>query len=144
MKWYKILLIIFIIAIVIYALNSTYTTILTNLPENVKSNVEEYDNSKNITIALFHANWCGHCVQYRKSGKFINTYNTIKSDPSMSNITFTEYEFDNNKDLANKYNINSFPTIVAIDSNGNLLSTFNGNRSNSDELIAFAKKNLNK
>jgi len=144
MKWYKLLLIIFIIGIVIYALNSSYSDILNNLPESMRSNVEKYDNSNNITIALFHATWCGHCVQYRKAGTFMNTYNSINSDPSMSNIKFIEYEFDNNKNLATKYNINSFPTIVAIDSDGNLLSTFNGDRSSSDELIAFAKKNLNK
>ena len=142
MKWYKFFLIIFVISIIICALNMTYTDILKNLPANMRTTVEKFNDNNKVNICLFHASWCGHCRTYKEKGTFMNTYNNeILANPKLDNIIFLEYDFDQNKNLATKYNINSFPTIVSIDNNGELIETFSGNRDNSKELVDFAIKN---
>jgi thiol-disulfide isomerase/thioredoxin len=138
MKFFKKLFWIAVIAIVVYAVYLTYNDIIKNLPSKPK---EGFDNPS-IKISLFHAEWCPHCVNYLKSNVFMSTYDKLKSNPKYSSVVFEEIDYDQNKDLAEKYGINSFPTIVAISSDGHLLKKFSGDRSSRADLTSFVDEIL--
>lgn len=95
--------------------------------------IEKFEQKK-IKIALFHAKWCHHCVTFIDSKIFEDAEKAVNN----SNIEFVKYDFDKNKQLANKYNINGFPTIVALSEDGKLIATFEGDRSNVEPLKKFA------
>lgn len=112
-------------------------------PKKAGSDAGSSDGGGGVRIALFHAEWCGHCVTYIKSNVFMNTYNTrIATDAQFENVSYVMYDADTNKELVKKYNIHGFPTIVALDSSGRLIDTFAGDRNNSDELLRFTQKAL--
>jgi thioredoxin-like negative regulator of GroEL len=80
-----------------------------------------------------------HCQSYLKSNVFDDTYADVKG--KYNDVVFTTVDFDKNKQLAEKYNVNSFPSIIAVDADGKLLDTFNGDRSNKAELMKFVEAN---
>ena len=101
--------------------------------------VEKYEeDSEKVTVVLIHASWCGHCVSYIKSGIF----DSVAKSNTNSKISFESWENSKVKDKINKYDVNGFPTIIAIDANGNKIMDFNGNRNNPTELMSFAEKAL--
>lgn len=70
---------------------------------------ENMDNKSKANIMLFYADWCPYCksakpewekVKDKYEGKTINGYK----------LMFDEYD-DKNKEMMDKYDINSFPTI---------------------------------
>ena len=106
-----------------------------------KNKKENFDNNTpKLQIALFKAEWCGHCTNYLKSNVFNDAY--TKAKDQYPGVVFITYDFDSNKELASKYNVNSFPTIIAVDSDGKYLTKFNGDRTNTDELVKFVKDNM--
>lgn len=102
------------------------------------SKKESFENTPKVRVCLFYATWCGHCERYLKSGIFEDTYKQIQA--KNPNIVFEKIDYDENKNLASKYGVNSFPTIVAIDSSGKKLENFKGDRNNPDDLMQFALK----
>jgi thiol-disulfide isomerase/thioredoxin len=99
---------------------------------------EKFSQDGNVRVCLFHATWCPHCTKYLDSGTFDNAYS--KAREANGNVTFEKIDYDQNKNLANKYDINSFPTIIAIDAQGNQIEKFQGNRHNIEEVVDFALK----
>lgn len=55
---------------------------------------------------------------------------------------FVEIDYDKHKDMANKYGVSSFPTILAVSATGTLLKTFEGDRNSPRELELFVDKCL--
>ena len=96
----------------------------------------------NVEICLFHATWCGHCRDYLAAGTFDSTWNSIKANPDFKGVVFTKYNADNHKALVEKYKIQAFPTIIAVNSSGNKISEFLGDRNKPEDLLAFAKEAL--
>jgi thioredoxin-related protein len=70
------------------------------------------------------------------SGVFDETYKRVKI--AHSNIVFEKIDYEQNKNMANKYGVNSFPSIIAVDSNGKKISEFKGDRNNPQVLERFA------
>jgi len=139
-----ILLWVFVAIVVIVALYLAYKDISKNITQEEKrKRVEKFDEPK-LKVCLFYANWCGHCAKYLKQNTFMDTYNQLKQQNEFDKVVFVQYDFDKNKDLANKYNISSFPSIVAISSDGYLVNEFNGNRNDPNELTQFTVESLNK
>lgn len=138
----KILLCIFVIIVVGYALLMAYNDVIKYIPQE-KKKVEKFDEPK-LKIALFHANFCGHCTRYLKAGTFMDTYDKLKKQKKFDKVVFVEFDFDKNKELGNKYGVSSFPTIVAISGNGDLVGEFEGDRNDPDALIKFTADSLNK
>lgn len=96
----------------------------------------ENDNSK-IKLVLVHATWCGHCKRYLQTKMFEDKLpNELKNNSKYSSVSIQELDYDKNKDFAEKYNINSFPTIIII-KNDKESKQFEGNRDNVNELISF-------
>lgn len=102
------------------------------------STKEKYTEERKVRVCLFYATWCPHCETYLRTGKFDDAAHMAASKP----IKFEKIDYEQNKNLANKYDINGFPTIIALDSNGSKLGEFNGDRNSPIELIKFAETYL--
>jgi thiol-disulfide isomerase/thioredoxin len=138
----KIILWIFVIIVVLYAFYMAYNDVSKYIPQENKK-VEKFKEPE-LKICLFYANWCGHCKSYLQANTFMNTYDQLKTQNKFDNVVFVQFDFDKNKELGEKYNISSFPTIIAISANDNIVSEFAGDRSNSAELIKFTSDSLAK
>lgn len=104
-----------------------------NAPENTK------------TIYLFHAKWCGHCQEYLnkkdpKTNK--NVFETISTMSELKAYTFKALDFDENKELATKFGVNSFPTIIkviTVKDKEPVVKVFEGDRDNVQQIVDFVK-----
>jgi thiol-disulfide isomerase/thioredoxin len=83
---------------------------------------EPFENSPStskVNIEYFYMESCPYCVQ------FDPVWKTVSEDPQNSGVTFIKRNIKENADLANKHNINSAPTIVAVDkTSGIVVSQF--------------------
>ncbi len=138
----KILLWTFVIIVVLYALYMAYNDVSKYIPQE-KKKVEKFQEPQ-LKICLFYANFCGHCTRYLKDGTFMDTYDKIKQQNKFDKVVFVQFDFDKNKELGEKYGISSFPTIIAISADGDVVGEFAGNRSNPDDLIKFTSDCLAK
>jgi thiol-disulfide isomerase/thioredoxin len=91
-------------------------------------------------VMLFYAIWCGHCESFLKSGKW-EEY--VKAHPD---VVFSKHDYDKESKLGDKYDVNSFPTIIAEDSEGKIYK-FAGDRMSDAHIKKFieavkAKKDL--
>jgi thiol-disulfide isomerase/thioredoxin len=130
---YKTIILAFLAVVLLYALLVTFKQIKGNMPK------ESFEEPK-LRICLFKAEWCGHCQKYVKSHVFEDTYASIKDD--YPGVVFVTYDFDQNKKLAEQWNVNSFPSILAVGKDGKLLDTFEGDRYSPEDLVKFVKKNM--
>lgn len=104
-----------IIAVYVYRNSVKQRQPLTH-PENKPSPVETLDD-KRADLYLFYTDWCPHCkktkpewAQLKKlyeNGKKVNGYT----------LNFVEVDCETNKDLADKFDINGYPTIKLIKGN---------------------------
>lgn len=120
---YRIVLVIFIASLLMYAVYVSYNY-----------HVEKFADAMP-TVALFFATWCGHCTNYEKSHTFDNVTKVMEGK-----VNFVKYDYDMNKALANKMGINAFPSIVLIDANGKKIVDFEGDIYNTSALVEFANK----
>jgi thiol-disulfide isomerase/thioredoxin len=60
------------------------------------------------TLALFKAEWCGHCNNFK------STWNELKNNDANKNINFVTYDSEKNKNEIKNYNIQGFPTLVLL------------------------------
>lgn len=127
-SYYKYIIILFIASLLFYAVFVSY-----NYYTLHAGNVEKF-NDQTPQVALFYATWCGHCTKYKKSGVFDQA-----SKNAPSNVKFNQYDYDKNTELAGKYDVQAFPTIVLIDSNGKLIKTFDGDIYDEKALLEFAQ-----
>lgn len=141
-KTFKVLIWLFIIVVVATAIGMTYKDVMSNLEPSRKK--ENFSNPKQLKITLFYATWCGHCEQYISSKLFDTTFNELKTTGKFDNIIFTKVESDENRAMISKYNIQGFPTIMAISSDGNLVDEFTGNRYDKEALKNFVTSSLQK
>jgi len=126
----KLILVLFLLVILSYALFVSF--------KYYKEHYQDYA----LRILLVHATWCSHCERYLSSGTFDQVYNSLKKDDKYQGVVFEKIDYDQHKDIAEKYDINSFPTIIAVDANGKLLDKFSGDRDNKSDLVKFVDKNL--
>jgi thioredoxin-related protein len=134
-KIYNIIIIGFIIVILSYALFITFRDVKRNMHR------ESYQEPK-LTIALFKAGFCGHCTTFMKSDSYTSIF--VNHDNVPDSVSFIIYDSDKDKDKMTTYKINSFPTILALNVKGDLIDTFNGDRSNKQVLLKFINDNLSK
>ena len=96
---------------------------------------------KPIKIILFHADWCGHCID------FMPEWKTMKSNTKAHKyIDFIQYEYatiknlDNSIKTINGKQIDGFPTLKIIINDVEF--NYSGNR-NRDDIYKFVIDNLN-
>lgn len=131
----KLALFVFVLAVLGYAVYMAYTDIM-------RPKKERFTDGAKVKICLYKAEWCHHCQSYVKSNVFEDTYATVKD--KYDDVVFATYDFDENKKMAEEYSISSFPTIIAVDKNGKLLDTFEGDRYNKGDLMRFVEQNRQK
>jgi len=96
-------------------------------------------------VLLFHAPWCGYCKEYLSTkvdnGKK-NTFETAAAREDMRSIEFETIDGDANAELTSQYGIKGFPTIIAVNANGDKMGVFEGDRYDVKQLVEFAKSHL--
>lgn len=98
---------------------------------------EKFEDPK-LKVMLFYATWCPHCERYLASGK----YDEIsRLSEKYSGVIFEKYDYDKNKSLGDKYNISSFPSIIAVDTQGKVYR-FHGDRMKVAHMDIFVKQAL--
>jgi thiol-disulfide isomerase/thioredoxin len=102
--------------------------------------VEEVDvpdsdsiNPDVLSIVMFYAPWCGHCVKSKPNvNKFITEFKKESSIPCM------KINCDEHKEIQNTYGINGFPTIAAT-KDKKIVKKYDGDRS-VDSLLKWARE----
>jgi thiol-disulfide isomerase/thioredoxin len=115
-----------------------------NAPYLQMSSIEKFiEESRKPKILLFHAPWCGYCKEYlgtKVEGGKKNTFETVAS--SLKDIQFETVDGDAHPELTSQYGIKGFPTIIAVNANGEKQGVFEGDRFNVKQLTEFAKSHL--
>jgi thioredoxin-like negative regulator of GroEL len=95
-------------------------------------------SNSNITtgkkLVLFYTETCPHCTA------MLNDWNTAAKKVNTGSQKMIKINCTKNKDLANKYSITSYPTILLL-SNGKMVSTYTGSR-NSTDFENYVKSNI--
>lgn len=90
------------------------------------------------TVYLFHAHWCGHCVEFRKSNVFVQTAAKMKTE--VPAVAMVEIDVDRRRDLVKRYGITSFPTILGVVTKSQRTLEFEGDRYDAKQLEAFVRR----
>jgi thiol-disulfide isomerase/thioredoxin len=122
---------VMIIAAIVIVLGSIVVYKLAILPffKNRYNNENNELKTKNevLHLHLFHVDWCPHCktaipkwdaIKSEFENQLVNGY-TVK----FTDINCTDDDDENVSNILNKYNIDSFPTIIMLKENGEV-STF--------------------
>lgn len=110
---------------------------------------EDFTQDKGIKIVLVYANWCPYCEDYladKATGSDKNVFDTAAE--KAKGVVFEKLDAAASKEnqaIANSYGVQGFPTIIAVkfDATKNTYvksATFEGNRNNVNEIVAFAKE----
>lgn len=97
-----------------------------NIPTAVKFEKEDFNSAlvkaktENKLIFIdFYTGWCGPCL------KFTQTVLTDEEVGKYMNSTFINLKYDAEKGegitLSKRYNVKSYPTLLVLDSNGNII-----------------------
>jgi thiol-disulfide isomerase/thioredoxin len=76
-------------------------------------------NAKGKIVLFFKADWCPTCVALDKS---INS--SLKNIPG--DVTILEVDYDNSADLKKKYGVTTQHTLVQVDAQGNMVTSWRG------------------
>jgi thiol:disulfide interchange protein DsbD len=78
--------------------------------------------SNKLVFVDFYADWCGYCKQV-DDDTFVNQ--NVKQKFAQSYV-LVKINVDQNPDLASKYQVYSLPTLIIMDSNGNVIKRQEG------------------
>jgi thioredoxin 1 len=84
--------------------------------------LELAQKSNKLVFADFYADWCGYCKQLDED-TFVNQ--NVKEKFSQSYV-LAKINVDQNPELASKYQVYSLPTMIIMDSNGNVIKRQEG------------------
>lgn len=132
------IIILILLLIAYFTPKTKYTGAMASATFGGFSAYEGFENTVKGKLMLFHAEWCPHCKQYEKDG----TFEKLSSDSRVSHIAFEKIDVDKQADVAAKYGVPSFPTLVLADADGEKLGTFDGNRNDIDEIIKFINSKI--
>jgi len=90
---------------------------------------EGFDSKK--SIVLFHTPWCGHCKRLKPVWNEL-----LQKHKEDKTVELKSIDCEAQPDMAKRYGINSFPTIIAF--TGSQQRTFQGERTLAN-LEAFIK-----
>jgi len=91
-------------------------------------------NNYELTLVFFTASWCGPC-------KMIYPYFN-QCSKKYPHINFIKVDCDSNYHLANKYNIQSYPTFILFNKQEVIKRGIGGNSEIIDDLLSHKITNL--
>lgn len=93
--------------------------------------------SPKCSLKLFYADWCGHCQRFKPvfDGELSDA---VKKEGLP--CTLEKIDCDKNADMAKKYNIKGFPTLI-FENEKNDVVEYQGERT-ADAIVKFLKKQL--
>jgi thiol-disulfide isomerase/thioredoxin len=91
-------------------------------------------NNRNKTVAFFHADWCGHCQQFKPE------WEKIKKELEVNNVKYKEINSED-KDTVNAFKIRGFPTLMVVEDGTTNGIEYEGPRKKAN-FIEFVRKNL--
>ena len=99
---------------------------------------EKFYEGTSPKVIIVHASWCKYCNDYLSNESYNgkNAFDAAATEVG-DKVQFEKMDFDENKELASQYGVNSFPSIVGVDTNNNV-RTFSGNRDDVSALVDFA------
>lgn len=91
---------------------------------------EKFSEEKKIIFV--YADWCGHCTRFKPE------WSKVEQECKSRNITTTALNVDDeqNGEFINKYEINSFPTLIVF--KGNQFKKYEGDRT-TDQIVNFVE-----
>ena len=111
------LLLVVLIGVMVFTMIKFNKIPRINTPANVK---ESFNNKVDLNpkngetlVVLFYTNWCGYCQKFKPS--FKNAMNKVNSMNNGTRLVMVDCE--ENKNLAKKYDINGYPTVMLLNSN---------------------------
>lgn len=117
-----------------------------NIPTAVKFEKEDFDSilvkakiENKLIFIDFYTGWCGPCL------KFTQTVLTDEKVGRYMNSTFINLKYDAEKGagitLAKKYNVKSYPTLLILDHEGNVVEDVMGKQlAVKEDMIRLSKK----
>jgi len=92
---------------------------LSKNPLNKEIKIIDESNSDRISIILFKTEWCPYCKNAQKEWKKFENYikNINNSREDNEKILSSIIDCDENDELANKYNIQGYPTVKMLHKN---------------------------
>lgn len=64
------------------------------------------DISTGVSLVFFHASWCDICAEQRPA------FEESATNTDLNAVLFLEVEYDDNKDVAQEYNVPGFPQML--------------------------------
>ncbi|GJS06814.1 protein disulfide-isomerase [Tanacetum coccineum] len=102
-----------------------------------QSNFTQTITKHDYVLVEFYAPWCGHCKEL--TPEFENAASILSSNEPPVVLAKVDANDEKNKDLANEYDIKSFPTLKVIKDGGKLIQSYKGPRV-AEGIVAYMKK----
>ena len=114
---FGMLMIFFLFIGISYYLYNNYVKKMLDTKYVENKEFTDRDTKKQIDFYYFYTNWCPHC---KKSRSEWNSFKEKIGDRKINNYTVKFFEVDCDKDskVADKYNVEEYPTIKAISKDG--------------------------
>lgn len=101
--------------------DSQSTTESLNWNTDLNSALTTAKNTNKLVLVDVYAPWCGYCKEMDK-----NTFQNPKVQEKLSNYVLVKVNGDENPDFVMKYQIYSYPTVLILDPDGNIVKTVSG------------------
>ena len=109
-------------ATVVWQVHAAETGWLTDLPQ---AQAQAKSGNKIVLMDFTGSDWCGWCIKFKKEVLDTDEFQTYAA----KNVVLVELDYPNKKPqsddlkkanaaLKDKYNIEGFPTLIALDQNG--------------------------
>jgi thiol-disulfide isomerase/thioredoxin len=95
----------------------SYTSFIKPIISKHKLNKEfinKDENSEDITVMYFYTEWCPYCKKAKPEWSKFQSYVNNKNETIDYTIKLTSINCDENKKMADKYQINGYPTVKLI------------------------------
>ena len=96
-------------------------------------------NSDEVTLALFHAEWCGYCKKFMPTWEETVAQLNNTTTKNGKKIKCVSVEADKNEAVVRKFNVNGYPTIMVLRNNKEPV-TFDDERTTKN-LASFVENN---
>ena len=85
----------------------------------VTKNKENFDGENVTVIYFFHVDWCGYCQKAKPEvDKFVQELEKNDNKVNGKKVKVVKVNADENKELAEEYNVRAYPTVVITNPDG--------------------------